>query len=64
MAEQAVEEIKPVWVRPATAARLIDCSVARVYELMNNKTLRNRKQDGMRLISFESIEQLGAASPK
>jgi hypothetical protein len=62
MSDQTTEEIKPIWVRPARAAKLIGCSLSRVYELMNNHTLSNRKQDGMRLIAYASIERLGAPS--
>jgi hypothetical protein len=53
--------VRPVrlWVRPAHAAELIDCSLSRIYELMENGRLRNTKIDGMRLIAYESIERLG-----
>ena len=64
MPEQTTEEVKPVWVRPATAARLCDCSLSRLYQLMDDGTLRNAKVGGMRLVSVASIEQLGAAPAK
>jgi hypothetical protein len=64
MPERTPDELKPIWVRPKTAARLCDCSLSRLYELMGSGTLRNTKIDGMRLVSVASIEQLGAASAK
>jgi hypothetical protein len=51
--------VRPVWVRPAHAVALIDCSLSRIYELMSSGRLRNTRIDGMRLIAYESIERLG-----
>jgi hypothetical protein len=62
MPPQTTEEVTPVWVRPATAAKMIGCSVSRVYELINSDTLTSRRQDRMRLISYQSILQLGTPS--
>jgi hypothetical protein len=64
MPEPTTEELKPLWVRPQRAAKLCDCSLSRLYQLMDDGTLRNAKIGGMRLVSFASIEQLGAASAK
>ena len=33
--EESKPIIEPVWVRPKTAARMIDCGVTRFYELLN-----------------------------
>ncbi len=55
MSEKSIESI---WARPATAAKLIDCSVARVYQLMDCGRIKAIKLEGMRLVSVASIKAL------
>jgi len=64
MSDQTPEEVKPLWVRPRRAAKLCDCSLSRLYQLMDDGTLHNAKVGGMRLVSVASIEALGEAPAK
>ena len=59
MQEQTAELIEPIWVRPKTGARMIDCGVTRFYELLNAGTFKTKKIGGMRLVSVASIKALG-----
>ena len=49
---------KPVLVRPATAARLLDCGVTSVYELMKSGRLRWVNFLDGRRIPFTEIERV------
>jgi hypothetical protein len=51
--------LEPIWVRPKRATKMADIGLTRLYELINDGTLKTRKVGGMRLVSVESIKALG-----
>ena len=53
---------RPIWVRPAEAARLAGVGVTRLYELLGANALESRKVGRARLVSVASIERLGQPS--
>jgi excisionase family DNA binding protein len=52
---------KPIWVSPKKASHLTAIGLTRLYELLNDGTLKSVKIGRKRLISFASLESLGAS---
>jgi len=52
---------RPLWVSPREASRLTGIGLTRLYELLNNHTLKSIKLGRKRLVSYASIEALGDA---
>ena len=50
---------KRVWVTPKEAIRISGIKRTRLYELINDRTIKSIKLGGKRLISYASIEGLG-----
>jgi excisionase family DNA binding protein len=50
---------KPIWVSPREASLLTGIGLTRLYELINDNTLKSVKIGRKRLVSFESLELLG-----
>jgi excisionase family DNA binding protein len=50
---------KRVWVTPKEAIRISGIKRTRLYELINNGTIKSVKLGGKRLVSYASIEMLG-----
>jgi excisionase family DNA binding protein len=50
---------KRVWVTPKEAIRISGIKRTRLYELMNDGTIKSIKLGGKRLVSYASIEELG-----
>jgi excisionase family DNA binding protein len=49
---------KPIWVSPKEASRLTAIGLTRLYELLNDNTLKSVKLGRKRLVSFASLEAL------
>lgn len=54
------ETPRPVWCRPKEACRLTGLGLTRLYQLLNDGTLKSRKLGKSRLVSIASIEALGS----
>ena len=54
-------DIKPLWVSPREAELLIAMGHTRLYELLRDGTLKSIKIGRKRLISYASLESLGAS---
>ena len=54
-------DIKPLWVSPKEASLLIAMGHTRIYELLADGTLKSIKIGRKRLISYASLESLGAS---
>ena len=50
---------KRLWVTPKEAIRISGIKRTRLYELMNDGTIKSIKLGGKRLVSYASIETLG-----
>ena len=50
---------KRIWVTPKEAIRISGIKRTRLYELINNGTIKSVKLGGKRLVSYASIEMLG-----
>ena len=50
---------RPIWVSPKEARRLTGIGITRLYELLNDGTLKSAKVGRKRLVSFASLESLG-----
>jgi predicted DNA-binding transcriptional regulator AlpA len=50
---------KRIWVTPREAIRISGIKRTRLYELMNDGTIKSIKLGGKRLVSYASIETLG-----
>jgi excisionase family DNA binding protein len=50
---------KPIWVSPKQASRLTAIGLTRLYELLNDNTLKSIKVGRKRLVSYASLEVLG-----
>jgi predicted DNA-binding transcriptional regulator AlpA len=50
---------KPVWVTINETIRISGLGRTRLYELLNNGTLKSIKLGGKRLVAYASIEALG-----
>lgn len=53
------DKAKPIWVRPKKAAQIGGFGLTKCFELIASGQLVSRKIDGMRLVSVQSIEELG-----
>ena len=49
----------PIWVSPKEASRLTAIGLTRLYELLNDGTIKSIKVRRKRLIAFASLESLG-----
>jgi excisionase family DNA binding protein len=49
---------KPIWVSPKEASRLTAIGLTRLYELLNDNTLKSIKLGRKRLVSYASLEAL------
>jgi excisionase family DNA binding protein len=49
---------KPICVSPKEASRLTGIGLTRLYELLNDKTLKSIKLGRKRLVSYASLEAL------
>jgi excisionase family DNA binding protein len=52
---------KPIWVSPKEASRLVAIGRTRIYELIADGALDSIKFGRKRLISYASLERLGAS---
>jgi excisionase family DNA binding protein len=50
---------KRLWVTPREAIRISSIKRTRLYELINDGTIKSIKVGGKRLVSYASIETLG-----
>jgi predicted DNA-binding transcriptional regulator AlpA len=50
---------KRIWVTPREAIRISGIKRTRLYELINDETIKSIKLGGKRLVSYASIETLG-----
>jgi excisionase family DNA binding protein len=50
---------KPIWVSPKEASRLTAIGLTKLYELMNDGTIKSGKVGRKRLVSLASLESLG-----
>jgi excisionase family DNA binding protein len=50
---------KRIWITPREAIRISGIGRTKLYELIDNKTIKSIKLGGKRLISYDSIETLG-----
>jgi excisionase family DNA binding protein len=50
---------KRIWVTPREAIRISGIKRTRLYELINDGTIKSIKLGGKRLVSYASIEGLG-----
>jgi excisionase family DNA binding protein len=50
---------KPIWVSPRRASSLTGIGLTRLYELLNDGTLKSTKLGRKRLVSYASLESLG-----
>ena len=48
----------PIWVSPKEASRLTAIGLTRLYELLNDNTLKSIKLGRKRLVSYASLEAL------
>jgi len=51
---------KRIWVTPKEAIRISGIKRTRLYELINDGTIKSIKLGGKRLVSYASIETLGS----
>lgn len=55
--------IKPRYVRPRDAAKLVPCGTTKLYELINDGVLETKHFGGSTLISVESIDRFHDSLP-
>jgi hypothetical protein len=48
-----------IWVSPKEACRISSLGMTRLYELLNDGTIKSRKLGGKRLVLHESLCRLG-----
>jgi excisionase family DNA binding protein len=56
--ESFANPTKPILVSPKVASRLTGIGLTRLYELLNDNTLKSIKLGRKRLVSFASLEAL------
>jgi hypothetical protein len=52
----------PIWVPPATACQMSGTGMTKLYQWIGNGRITSIKVDGKRLISVESLKNLGQPS--
>lgn len=55
--ERGIDELPPILLRPEQAARVLNLSRSKVYELIRSKELRSVKSGGSRRISANAIRE-------
>jgi len=58
-----MSDIKPIFVSVKEAARVLDCSTWKVYELLNAGRLDSKYMGASRKVVFASLEAYASALP-
>ena len=58
--KERIEDIEPVLAKPATAARMLDCGLTKIYELIKQGVLETTDVTGDKRITVASIKRLAS----